>query len=616
VRHHLHRTLVTSLRFPTMESRNLAEPLPKAGSGTAFPAEAAALRFGEFVFDLGRGELKGRSCARIPLRPKVEALLRTFLASPGLLLNREALMQAVWPSTVVTDDSLVQCVGELRAALDDHGQLLIRTVPRRGYRFEADVVAVPPLLPRVRGTEVGTASSPTASPASSGNHEPSLAPTSRMTRLGSTVVTTAVVVALLIGVLALGPEPAETAVHIDEEMASRSTVAVLPFTASAGDAEARALGDLFADAVTAQFAARKGMRGLGRSVTGPYAGAPLDRLAAELKASLLVTGQVARVAEDRVAVDVQLVSIAGGGVIWSRHWDAAPGPASQAELGQLVVNAVRNREVPATLNDPSWAGTSLATRQTVIGWAELSRYQSLDDLRRARARFEEALRVDPASVIASNGLAGSYARELRSTRGAPTSEQLARYERIVEHARRLAPDDPTALLAWGDMQILRGRPDLAIPAIEKSISIVPSYPNSYVLLARAKLLSGRAAEVQGIALKAIERGEGDPKRVSSAYLLAAEAALLLGADDNAAAMAKRSIAEWPFNVDAHAVLAATEALAGRDVEARNEMAEVRRRNPDATLLTYAARHRSDDSVYLAQRTRLFDGLLRAGLPAE
>ncbi len=41
-------------------------------------------------------------------------------------------MQAVWPDAFVTDDSLVQCTLELRRALDDRSQQLLKTVPRRG----------------------------------------------------------------------------------------------------------------------------------------------------------------------------------------------------------------------------------------------------------------------------------------------------------------------------------------------------------------------------------------------------------------------------------------------------------------------------------------------------
>ena len=52
-------------------------------------------------------------------------------------------MQAVWPDAFVTDDSLVQCTLELRRALDDRSQQLLKTVPRRGYLFSAAVIQHP-----------------------------------------------------------------------------------------------------------------------------------------------------------------------------------------------------------------------------------------------------------------------------------------------------------------------------------------------------------------------------------------------------------------------------------------------------------------------------------------
>ena len=48
-------------------------------------------------------------------------------------------MQAVWPDAFVTDDSLVLCTLELRRALDDRSKQLLKTVPRRGYLFTAEV---------------------------------------------------------------------------------------------------------------------------------------------------------------------------------------------------------------------------------------------------------------------------------------------------------------------------------------------------------------------------------------------------------------------------------------------------------------------------------------------
>jgi TolB-like protein len=105
------------------------------------------LRFGPFALDVMRRELR-RAGQMVPLRPKGFDLL-VFLASrPREVLAKDQLMAAVWPGVVVTDDSLTQCVHELRTALGESGATLLRTVPRRGYRFDADVrPAAAPALP-------------------------------------------------------------------------------------------------------------------------------------------------------------------------------------------------------------------------------------------------------------------------------------------------------------------------------------------------------------------------------------------------------------------------------------------------------------------------------------
>ena len=76
----------------------------------------------------------------IKLRPKVYETLKYLVENPGRLIGKQELMQAVWPDAFVTDDSLVQCTVELRRALDDGNQQLLKTVPRRGYLFTAQVI--------------------------------------------------------------------------------------------------------------------------------------------------------------------------------------------------------------------------------------------------------------------------------------------------------------------------------------------------------------------------------------------------------------------------------------------------------------------------------------------
>jgi DNA-binding winged helix-turn-helix (wHTH) protein len=87
--------------------------------------------FGEFTLDLARGCVF-KAGEEIKLRPKVYEALKYLVENPGRLIGKQELIQAVWPDSFVTDDSLVQCTVELRRALDDRDQQLLKTVPRRG----------------------------------------------------------------------------------------------------------------------------------------------------------------------------------------------------------------------------------------------------------------------------------------------------------------------------------------------------------------------------------------------------------------------------------------------------------------------------------------------------
>lgn len=94
--------------------------------------------FDEFRLDLTRGCLF-RGTLEINLRPKSFELLKYLTENHGRLVSKDDLIQAVWNETAVTDDSLVQCLKDIRRALGDDAQQIIKTVPRRGYIFEKEV---------------------------------------------------------------------------------------------------------------------------------------------------------------------------------------------------------------------------------------------------------------------------------------------------------------------------------------------------------------------------------------------------------------------------------------------------------------------------------------------
>jgi len=102
--------------------------------------EHRVFRFDRFTLDLTRGSLQlGEQ--DIYLRPKAFDVLCYLVESAGRLVSKSELYQAIWPNVVVSDDSLVQCIRELRQKLGDDEHRLIKTVSRRGYLLDATVSA-------------------------------------------------------------------------------------------------------------------------------------------------------------------------------------------------------------------------------------------------------------------------------------------------------------------------------------------------------------------------------------------------------------------------------------------------------------------------------------------
>lgn len=94
--------------------------------------------FSEFSLDLQRGCLQ-QNGVEVKLRPKSFEVLKYLVENHGRLISKDELIHAVWTETAVTDDSLVQCMKDIRRAMRDEAQQIIKTVPRRGYIFDSPV---------------------------------------------------------------------------------------------------------------------------------------------------------------------------------------------------------------------------------------------------------------------------------------------------------------------------------------------------------------------------------------------------------------------------------------------------------------------------------------------
>src|SRR5215467_8251935 len=95
-------------------------------------------RFEGYTLDIACAAL--RTADRdVQLRPKAFEVLRYLLENTDRIVTKQELMKAVWPNVIVTDPVLTHCVAEVRQAIGDSKQTIIKTIPRRGYRFTAPV---------------------------------------------------------------------------------------------------------------------------------------------------------------------------------------------------------------------------------------------------------------------------------------------------------------------------------------------------------------------------------------------------------------------------------------------------------------------------------------------
>ena len=99
------------------------------------------LRLNGRMVDLRRGSVTDDAGHSITtLRPQAAEILKVLAAKPGEIVTKDELMQTVWGNIAVSDDSLVQCVIEIRKALGDDKHRIVRTLPKRGYVLETKAI--------------------------------------------------------------------------------------------------------------------------------------------------------------------------------------------------------------------------------------------------------------------------------------------------------------------------------------------------------------------------------------------------------------------------------------------------------------------------------------------
>jgi DNA-binding winged helix-turn-helix (wHTH) protein len=125
------RNLPAALKSALNAGHSMNEVPLNVGSGGLNTVDR--LDIAGLTLDLRREELRSPSGTRIELRNRSFGVLRHLATNAGRVVTKDELLEVNWPGVTVTEDSLTQCISEIRRALGDAGRDLVRTVPRRGY---------------------------------------------------------------------------------------------------------------------------------------------------------------------------------------------------------------------------------------------------------------------------------------------------------------------------------------------------------------------------------------------------------------------------------------------------------------------------------------------------
>jgi adenylate cyclase len=393
-------------------------------------------------------------------------------------------------------------------------------------------------------------------------------------------------------------------------LASRPSVAVLPFKNLSGDAN----HDFFSDGTTEDVITALGrfsnLLVISKSATFPFKNsnaspAEIGRL---LNARYLLEGSIRR-AGNRVRVGVTLTEPTTGRNVWSETYDVEGDDifAVQDNIAKRVVGAaavsLTRVEQERVLAKPT---SSLAAYEHVLrARNELSRdtRESNDE---ASELFQRAIDLDPNYADAYAALGYSHYEAVVSGWSEFRAEELARAEALSLKALALDPATTRAYRVLAQLHLYRKRFDLALAQVDRALEINPSDASSYVTRASILVWAGKAAEALPWLEGALRFDQADgfaSARLCMAYYLLRRYPEALDTGD-------RALSRNPgrnTQMLTHPVLAASYAELGRQQDAERERAIAARLWPLLNARTFADQFGTEEA-----RDHMLEGLKKAG----
>jgi adenylate cyclase len=519
-----------------------------------------SFRFESFTLDLERLCLRGPS-GQVDVRRKSFDVLRYLIEHAERVVTKEELIGAVWPDVTVGDESLTQCISEVRRALDDEGQRIIRTVPRRGY-----LIGVP-----VSADDTTAVQTPIDASALSESSSPG------------------------------------------RPLPGRASIAVLPLANLGHDPQLEYFADGIAEDIITDLSRFSELFVIARNSSFQYKGKLIDvrQVGRALGVHYVLEGSIRRCG-DGVRVSLQLIDAQTGVHRWAERYDRqidevfqVQDQAAHSVAAILAAHMSKAESERTALKPPATWQAYDYYRRAADAYADFHRPMEVASIYKARALIEQCLAIDPnfarAYVLLSQTQLSTWAIPLDDDFTNPAVLEAG--YRAAEKAVQLDSNLPQARYQLGLSLSFKGQTEAAVAECERAVALNPSYTDWRFIIV---LVQGgqheRAADVGEAHLRL------DPFTLPVARGWLGLAYYMLRRYPEAVASLREFALQAP-NHPGRAWLAAAYAQMGRLEEVRAEVADVLRRDPRWSRGLKRPFYLLDEDA-----DHLLEGMRKAGLP--
>jgi DNA-binding winged helix-turn-helix (wHTH) protein/TolB-like protein len=458
---------------------------------------ATGYRFGRFLLEPQR-RLLTTAGEPVAISSRGLDILLLLIERRDRVVSKDEIMTVVWRGVVVEENNLAVQISALRRVLGDggDGRSLIATVPGRGYRFVDTVTEQDMALPAPRLPVVPQAVSGALAGVVAETPPPVLSLPSSAQPHRTPIAVFATAAVLLLAAVAWGL----ARFGFWSESAPRMSVVVLPFRNLGGDPGQDYLADAISDDLTTDLSHLPGSTVIARASADTYKGRAVtaQNIGRALKVRYLLEGSL-RAEGATLHINAQLIDAPTAAHLWASAFDVPRGGLDGAReqivrhiasvLDFTLVQIESARSLHERPHNPDALDLYLRAR------SELDRDDSLAGLTAAQALLEQAISAEPEFSDAQAQLGLVLLRKINGYDDPDEWRDHARAATVIARALALAPRNPLAITARGELARQDEQCDVARPSFGLALSLDPDQTQARIGLAECDHDLGRMQDM-------------------------------------------------------------------------------------------------------------------------